>query len=458
MPPTIDPSLPTRDQIFVSYRRDDARGASGRLYDWLRIGFGREHVFRDVHSLGVGKWRTKIDAALARSAACVAVIGPRWANADHLRRLHDEADMVRHELVSALADEELALVPTLVEGAELPSVAELPAPLRPLFETWNARVVSEGGWEDDTRRLIAEIAEATSLPVGPDLEQLLRDVGAAQQRVRELEETRHLQSDQIDALGRTIDDLRRKLAEASAGERRGLAEAFAELAQGRSLAAKDAFERAYDAQQHAAAVAQQTMAEAARNVANLALLRDVAKAVRFYRKALAAEADDPETARLLGHALIVVGDLDSAEQALTRSLYAATVRADSWGQMAAQGGLGDVFLKTRDLAAANDAFTATRRLAEDRLASDPANTQWQRDLSVSHERIGDVLAAQGDGPATLAAYRQGLAIAEALTRRDPANAEWQRDLSVSHIKIGDVLVAQGDGPAALTAYRQGLAI
>ena len=30
-----------RDRIFISYRRDDARGSSGRLYDWLRIAFGR---------------------------------------------------------------------------------------------------------------------------------------------------------------------------------------------------------------------------------------------------------------------------------------------------------------------------------------------------------------------------------------------------------------------------------
>jgi len=39
-----------------------------------------------------------------------------------------------------------------------------------------------------------------------------------------------------------------------------------------------------------------------------------------------------------------------------------------------------------------------------------------------------------------------LGIAEALAARDPANTEWQRDLSVSHNKIGDVLLAQGDGP------------
>jgi hypothetical protein len=42
-----------RDAIFISYRRDDACGASGRLYDWLRIAFGRDRVFRDVHSIGV---------------------------------------------------------------------------------------------------------------------------------------------------------------------------------------------------------------------------------------------------------------------------------------------------------------------------------------------------------------------------------------------------------------------
>jgi hypothetical protein len=59
------PSPPSsRNHIFISYRRDDARGASGRLYDWLRIALGRERVFRDVHSIGVGRWREKIDAAL----------------------------------------------------------------------------------------------------------------------------------------------------------------------------------------------------------------------------------------------------------------------------------------------------------------------------------------------------------------------------------------------------------
>jgi hypothetical protein len=231
-----------RDHIFISYRRDDARGASGRLYDWLRIGFGRERVFRDVHSIGAGRWRDRIDDALARSAVCVAVIGARWANADNLARLRDENDMVRHELVTALASPDLTLIPTVVEDAARPAAEKLPEVLQHLFD-WNVLAVTEHGWEDDTRRLIAAIEAAAGLGIKADLDALLRDAGATQQRLAELEQTRHLQAEQIEGLRRTVDELTRKLAEAPAGERPGLAAAFVALARGDTRAAEDANSR-----------------------------------------------------------------------------------------------------------------------------------------------------------------------------------------------------------------------
>ena len=382
----LEAQCAARDHIFISYRRDDARGTSGRLYDWLRIGFGRERVFRDVQSIGVGKWRNKIDAALARSTVCVVVIGPRWANADNLPRLHDQNDMVRYEIARALGDAHVTVVPTLVEGAWVPAARELPAVLQPLVALWNARNVTEDGWEDDTRRLVVEIAAESRLAIDPSFERWLRDAGAAQERVAA--QSAQLQADQIDALQRTIDELTRKLAEALPDERSVRAEAFGALAQGDSVAAEDLFEREYDAQARIKDRAQQALdearrreAEAARNVANLALLHDVAKSVRFYRKALEAEPEDAETARLLGHALISIGDLTSAQDAFSRSLAAAVAQGDEWGEYAARIG------------------------------------------------FGDVLVAQGDGPGALAAYRRGLAIAEALATRDPANTQWQRDLS-----------------------------
>ena len=68
---------------------------------------------------------------------------------------------------------------------------------------------------------------------------------------------------------------------------------------------------------------------------------------------------------------------------------------------------------------------------------DPGNLDWQRDLSVSHDRVGDVLDREGDREGALGSFRRGLAIAKDLAKRRPANLAWQWDLSVSHDRIGD---------------------
>ena len=80
-------------------------------------------------------------------------------------------------------------------------------------------------------------------------------------------------------------------------------------------------------------------------------------------------------------------------------------------------------------------LASMERLAKANLA----NAGWQRDLSVSQEKVGDVLHDQGDLSGALAAYRAGLAIRERLAAQDRANAGWQRDLSVFQEKIDGVL-------------------
>jgi hypothetical protein len=37
--------------VFISYRREDAGGAAGRLYDRLCAHFGSDRVFRDVDTI-----------------------------------------------------------------------------------------------------------------------------------------------------------------------------------------------------------------------------------------------------------------------------------------------------------------------------------------------------------------------------------------------------------------------
>ena len=106
-----------------------------------------------------------------------------------------------------------------------------------------------------------------------------------------------------------------------------------------------------------------------------------------------------------------------------------------------------------NLPAALTSYQASLAIAERLAQADPGNAGWQRDLSVSHNKIGDVLVAQGNLPAALTSYRASLAIRERLAQADPGNAGWQRDLSVSHNRIGDVQRAQGNLPAALTSYQ-----
>ena len=84
-----------------------------------------------------------------------------------------------------------------------------------------------------------------------------------------------------------------------------------------------------------------------------------------------------------------------------------------------------------DLPAALSSYKQGLETAEKLAARDPANTNWQRDLSVSYNKIGDVQSAQGDLPSALSSYKKGLEIREKLAARDPANTQWKTDLVIS---------------------------
>jgi eukaryotic-like serine/threonine-protein kinase len=72
----------------------------------------------------------------------------------------------------------------------------------------------------------------------------------------------------------------------------------------------------------------------------------------------------------------------------------------------------------------------------------------ERNISVSHIKIGDVLCNQGDLAGALAEYRAGLAIAERLATQDPANAQWQTDLAEACEDVAGVLLALPEGDRA----------
>ncbi len=119
---------------------------------------------------------------------------------------------------------------------------------------------------------------------------------------------------------------------------------------------------------------------------------------------------------------------------------------------------GDAWLTEGQSAAALRAYQAAHDAANASLAVEPTNTQWQRDLAVSYDRIGDIQTRQGDSAAALKSYQASLTIAERLAASDPRNTEWQRDLSVSYNNIGNVQISRDDSPAALKSYQASLTI
>ena len=67
-------------------------------------------------------------------------------------------------------------------------------------------------------------------------------------------------------------------------------------------------------------------------------------------------------------------------------------------------------------------------------------------------------SAKRDMPAALESYRTALAIGERAAKTDPKNGRWQRNLAISHTKIGDVLLKESKFPDALTSYETAEAI
>ena len=82
------------------------------------------------------------------------------------------------------------------------------------------------------------------------------------------------------------------------------------------------------------------------------------------------------------------------------------------------------------------------------VASDPANEDWKRDLSVSLHRLGILAVEKGDLAGALRSFTEGKNIIELLVGSNPANVGLQRDMIILLEGLGDTALAQGELRAA----------
>lgn len=149
-----------RYRVFISYRRDDSAGHSGRIYDRLIENLGAEAVFIDVEKIPPGSHFEQVLAARMRDAESVLVIiAPGWISATSTagqRRLDLPDDFVRREIEMGLALHK-RMIPVLVGGAGMPARDVLPEPLRALAGL-NAVTINHASFERDTDALVEILA------------------------------------------------------------------------------------------------------------------------------------------------------------------------------------------------------------------------------------------------------------------------------------------------------------
>ena len=143
-------------KVFISYRRADSAGYSGRVMDRLDRELGRDLVFMDVDAIPLGTNFSKVlHEEVAKCGVLLAVIGPNWLDArdEHgNRRLDDSNDFVRIEIAAAL-QRNVPVIPVLLEGARIPKATQLPEDLKELALR-NGMEIRHASFQDDMSRLI----------------------------------------------------------------------------------------------------------------------------------------------------------------------------------------------------------------------------------------------------------------------------------------------------------------
>ncbi len=148
------------DQIFISYRRDDAAYVTGHINDRLRKEFGDEAIFTDVDKMALGvDFRATLDLMVSECQILLAVIGGDWLtvkNQDGQLRLQDPTDFVRIEIESAL-QRNIPVIPLLVSGAKMPSKDDLPDSLKDFAFRNGTQIRPAPDFHTDIDRLIGSL-------------------------------------------------------------------------------------------------------------------------------------------------------------------------------------------------------------------------------------------------------------------------------------------------------------
>ena len=110
--------------------------------------------------------------------------------------------------------------------------------------------------------------------------------------------------------------------------------------------------------------------------------------------------------------------------------------------------IGQIRQAEGNLKAASDAYRDSIAFAEQAVALDPTNGEWQVGLANARFYAGEALRVQGDMTGAMREYQAYRDIAQRLVDREPQNERWLLELSYGMGGVAFVHEAQGDFESA----------
>lgn len=150
-------------KITVSFHADDVGASAARLKERLAAQLGQEALVWGVENLvEIGDdWYEVITQKTAESAALVVVIGPQWLTIERNGQswLQDTDDYDQLALTTALANSGVKVIPVLLDGASMPTAAQLPEGLQSLARRGRVEL-SEENFETTIQSLVDTLQKA----------------------------------------------------------------------------------------------------------------------------------------------------------------------------------------------------------------------------------------------------------------------------------------------------------
>lgn len=186
-----------KGKIFISYRRDDSRGSTGRIYDRLKSFVPRDQIFMDVDTIKPGQNFLKIiKEEVSKCNIAIVVIGKNWLEIERngQRMIDNPEDYVRTEIAMALK-RGIPTFPVLVEDAKMPYFNQLPIDLQPLAHI-HAHELRHSRFDTDMDILIEELKKTLDEITKTEYEEQIK-LKLAEEKQKNEEKTRLRQIEEV---------------------------------------------------------------------------------------------------------------------------------------------------------------------------------------------------------------------------------------------------------------------